>query len=114
MTAIKSVLGRRVWDSRGHPTVEVEVTLASGAKGRAIAPAGASRGTCEAVDLRDGGNKLQGKGVSEALAGISERIAPALAGLDATDQEGVDAAILALDPSPLKESLGGNATVATS
>ncbi len=112
--AIAAVRGRRVWDSRGHPTVEVEVTTAGGAWGRAMAPAGASRGTREAVDLRDGGEALRGLGVGRALEGIATRIAPALVGLSAGDQAGADAAILALDPSPLKAALGGNATVAAS
>ena len=114
MTAIAAVKGRRVWDSRGNPTVEVDVTLATGTTGRAIAPAGASRGTREAVDLRDGGPALRGLDVQQALHSITTRIAPALIGLDAADQAAVDAAILALDPSPLKAALGGNATIATS
>ncbi|MEM6276752.1 MAG: phosphopyruvate hydratase [Pseudomonadota bacterium] len=114
MTEIQSVTGRRVWDSRGHPTVEVDVTLSDGALGRATAPAGASRGTREAIDLRDGGNRLAGKGVSRALANVNGAIAPALVGLEVSDQEALDAVILGLDPSPLKERLGGNATVATS
>ena len=114
MTAIKSVAGRRVWDSRGNPSVEVDVVLENGVLGRAIAPAGASRGTREAIDLRDGGDRLRGMGVARALASVNGRIGPALTGLDANDQTAVDAAMGALDPSPLKESLGGNATVATS
>ena len=114
MTRIHSLHGRRVWDSRGHPTVEVEVRLDSGHLGRAIAPAGASRCTREAIDLRDGGDALGGRGVSRALAAIGERTAPALVGREVADQRGVDEAMLALDPSPLKASLGGNATVATS
>ena len=114
MTAIKSVFGRRVWDSRGHPTVEVDVTLANGVVGRAIAPAGASRGTREAIDLRDGGAALRGKGVSRALASVNGPIAQAIIGRDVADQSGIDGAILGLDPSALKETLGGNATVATS
>ncbi len=114
MSRITAVQGRRVWDSRGNPTVEVDVTLESGVIGRAIAPAGASRGTREAIDLRDGGKSLRGMGVARALDSVATKIAPALVGLDATDQAGVDAAILALDSSPLKVSLGGNATVATS
>lgn len=88
--------------------------LESGVLGRAIAPAGASRGTREAIDLRDGGPALKGMGVARALAGVNQVIAPALVGLNATDQSAVDAAILALDPSRFKASLGGNATVATS
>ncbi|MCT8161702.1 phosphopyruvate hydratase [Pseudoruegeria sp. SHC-113] len=114
MTAIASVKGRRVWDSRGNPTVEAEVRLQNGALGRAIAPAGASRGAREALDLRDGGSALRGMGVSKALAAVNGPIAAALKGLDVRDQAGVDAAILALDPSPLKANLGGNATVAVS
>ncbi|TCL00553.1 enolase [Shimia isoporae] len=114
MSIISSVKGRRVWDSRGHPTVEVDVILNNGAFGRAIAPAGASRGTREAIDLRDGGNALRGKDVSQALQSVNGPIAKALVGRDVSDQAGADAAMLALDPSPLKETLGGNATVATS
>lgn len=114
MTRIRSLEGRRVWDSRGHPTVEVEVVLDNGRRGRAIAPAGASRGTREAIDLRDGGDALGGRGVSNALSAIRERIAPALVGREIADQRGADDALLTLDPSPLKASLGGNATVATS
>jgi len=114
LTAITSTSCHRVWDSRGHPTVEVEVWLENGATGRGIAPAGASRGTREAVDLRDGGNRLRGKDVQGALDAVRSRIAPAIAGLDVADQGAVDAAILALDPSPLKDHIGGNATVAVS
>lgn len=114
MSAIKSVQGRRVWDSRGHPTVEAEVTLASGATGRAIAPAGASRGTREAIDLRDGGAALRGKNVLQALHNVNAVIGPALSGLEGNDQDAVDSAMLALDDSRLKAQLGGNATVAVS
>ncbi|MEV8468458.1 enolase C-terminal domain-like protein [Fluviibacterium sp. DFM31] len=114
MTSIETVRGRRVWDSRGHPTVEVDVVLDNGLLGRAIAPAGASRGTREAIDLRDGGDRLGGKNVSRALASVNGPIAAALRGCDVTDQAAADQALLALDPSPLKETLGGNATVATS
>jgi len=111
---ITFVTARRVWDSRGNPTVEVEVLLNGGARGRAIAPAGASRGSREAIDLRDGGTRLRGLDVGGALANVANVIGPALTGRRAGDQAGVDAAILALDPSPLKATLGGNATVATS
>ncbi|MYF90201.1 MAG: hypothetical protein F4186_13265 [Boseongicola sp. SB0676_bin_33] len=114
MTRISSVTGRRVWDSRGNPTVEVDVRLESGTLGRAIAPAGASRGTREAVDLRDGGTALRGKGVTRAVENVNGPVAEALVGRDALDQAGADAAILALDDSPLKETLGGNATTAAS
>lgn len=114
MVAIKSVKGRRVWDSRGNPTVEVDVILDNGLIGSAIAPAGASRGIREAIDQRDGGSVLRGMGVKKALASVNDIIAPALSGLPVDNQAAVDAAILALDPSPLKEKLGGNATVAVS
>ncbi len=114
MTKIQSLTGRRVWDSRGNPTVEVEVLLESGRRGRAIAPAGASRGTREAIDLRDGGAALRGMGVEKALKNVAGPIASALCGLDVEEQSAADRALLELDPSPLKETLGGNATVATS
>ena len=112
--SIEAIKSRRVWDSRGNPTVEVDVTLSGGHVGRGIAPAGASRGTREAMDLRDGGPALRGMGVSKAMASIDKVIAPALIGCDASDQTAVDAILMSLDPSPLKVNLGGNATVATS
>ncbi len=112
--AIASVRGRRVWDSRGRPTVEAEVGLASGAHGRAIAPAGASRGAHEAVDLRDGGARLGGMDVGAAVANVNVAIARALAGMDAHDQAAVDAALAALDGTPDRSRLGGNATTAVS
>ncbi|MEM9267859.1 MAG: phosphopyruvate hydratase [Pseudomonadota bacterium] len=114
MAKIETVTARRVWDSRGHPTVEVDVRLTSGALGRAIAPAGASRGTREAMDLRDGGAHLNGKDVSKALANVNGQIAHALKGCESADQAQIDAVLLALDASPLKNNLGGNAMVATS
>lgn len=114
MSEIASIHGMRVWDSRGNPTIEVEVALADGSTGRAIAPAGASRGTREAVDLRDGGTALRGMGVQKALDGIARHVAPALRGLDGLDQAAVDAALIDADASALKENLGGNAMVATS
>lgn len=113
-TKITSLQARRVWDSRGNPTVEVTVGLEGGASGRAIAPAGASRGTREAVDLRDGGTHLRGLDVKRALANSNGRIASALIGQDALDQAGIDAILIALDGTPLKSELGGNAMVATS
>lgn len=113
-TEISAVRGRRVWDSRGRPTVEVDVALVGGAQGRGIAPAGASRGRFEAVDLRDGGPSLGGFDVMGALANIRDRIAPALIGLDAADQASVDAALTALDGTENFASLGGNAAIATS
>lgn len=113
-STIAGVHGRQVWDSRGRPTVEVEVTLASGATGRAIAPSGASTGSREALDKRDGGKRLGGYGVNGALAAVNGEIADRLKGMDATDQFAVDAALIALDGTPQKTRLGGNAIVATS
>ncbi len=111
---IASVTGRQLWDSRGRPTVEAEVTLASGAVGRAIAPAGASRGAHEAIDLRDGGTAFGGFGVDRAVAGIGSEIARAITGMDAHDQAAVDAALCALDGTSNKARLGANAVVAVS
>lgn len=113
-TTISRVTGRRVWDSRGRPAVEVEVALAGGASGRAIAPAGASRGAHEAVDLRDGGARLGGMDVAGAVANVNGPIAGALAGLAAREQGEVDAVLLALDGTTNKARLGGNALIATS
>ncbi len=114
MGAIIGIKGRQVWDSRGRPTVEAEITLASGAVGRAIAPSGASTGSREALDRRDGGTRLGGFGVNGALEAINRRIAPALIGLDAAEQALIDAALIALDGTPQKRELGGNAIVAVS
>lgn len=111
---ITEVRTRRVWDSRGRPTVEVEVATKSGARGRAIAPAGASMGSGEATDLRDGGTRLGGLDVRTAVANVREVIAPKLLGFDVADQAGVDQLLDDLDPTPTRHSLGGNATVATS
>ncbi|MDM0113147.1 phosphopyruvate hydratase [Variovorax sp. J22R133] len=113
-TLIRSVLGRRIWDSRGRPTVEVDVTLANGARGRGVAPAGASRGSREAVDLRDGGVALGGFDVSRALANVNGPIAQHVVGLDAMNQQLVDDTLVALDATPNKSALGGNATIAVS
>ncbi len=112
--AIAAVRARRVWDSRGRPTVEAEVTLANGAIGRAIAPAGASRGSREAIDLRDGGPAHGGMDVTRAIANVGGPIARALAGRDAFDQLDVDRTLIDLDGTPNKARLGGNATVAVS
>ena len=111
---ITAVGAMRVWDSRGHPTVEVQITLSDGTTARAIAPAGASRGSREAVDLRDGGTRLKGLDVQQALANVAGPIARALIGRDVADQAGGDAAMIAADASPFKSGLGGNALVATS
>lgn len=112
--AIVSVRARRVWDSRALPTVEVEVHTAGGAVGRAIAPAGASRGRLEVTDRRDGGAVLGGRDVTAAVGAVGEVVAPALVGRSVLDQAGVDACLDALDPSGQREQLGGNTTVAVS
>ncbi len=112
--AITRVHARRVWDSRGRPTVEAEVTLADGSVGRGIAPAGASRGSREAIDLRDGGARLGGLDVRQAVANVNGEIARALAGRNAHDQAAIDACLIALDGTPNKARLGGNATIAAS
>jgi enolase len=111
---IRSVRGRQIWDSRGRPTVEAEVTLAGGAVGRACAPAGASRGAYEAIDLRDGGPAFGGFGVEAATAAVNGEIAKALLGRDASDQPGIDQALMALDGTPNLSRLGANATVSVS
>jgi enolase len=111
---IRAVHARRIWDSRGRPTVEVEVSLAGGARGRGIAPAGASRGSNEAVDLRDGGDSFGGFGVQRALANVNGPIAAALENIDAEDQERVDRTLIQLDGTRNKSNLGGNAIIATS
>jgi enolase len=113
-TSITAIKGRRVWDSRGRPTVEAEVRLACGATGRAIAPAGASCGSREAIDLRDGGDALGGMDVANAIANINGEIANALTGLDAANQAAADRALIELDGTPNKARLGGNATIAVS
>ncbi len=111
---ISAVRARRVWDSRGRPTVEVEVVASSGVVGRAIAPAGASRGSAEATDLRDGGSRLGGLDVTTVVSNVDSTIASALIGLDVSDQAGIDATLDRLDSTPTRSVLGGNATVATS
>ncbi len=111
---ISKVIARRVWDSRGNPTVETDVYLENGAMGRAIAPAGASRGTREAVDLRDGGDRLGGMDVQGAVTNVNEKLAPALIGRDVLDQKGIDAQLIEIDGTKLKSAIGGNAMIATS
>jgi enolase len=114
MSTIEYVVGRQVLDSRGNPTVEVEVILDSGAHGRAIAPSGASTGVHEAVELRDGDHAYGGKSVSRAVANVHGEIADTLVGMDALDQRSVDLAMIDLDATPDKSRLGANAVVATS
>ncbi len=111
---ISKVLARRVWDSRGRPTLEAEVALVGGGTGRAIAPAGASTGSAEALDLRDGGAAFGGLDVQRACAAVDGEIAAALIGRDVTQQEENDAVLIALDGTPAKRRLGGNALVAVS
>src|SRR5512135_1101588 len=110
MSEIVAVRAREILDSRGNPTVEVDVQLASGHLGRAAVPSGASTGEHEALELRDGDKKRYlGKGVLKAVANVKSTIAPALVGQDATDQVGLDRAMLALDCTPTKSKLGANA-----
>jgi enolase len=113
-TGIRQVHARRVWDSRGRPTVEAEITLVDGSVGRAIVPAGASTGTREALELRDGGTGFGGLDVQRALGHIHGEIAAALAGHDAADQAAVDRCLIELDGTPAKTRLGANATLAVS
>jgi enolase len=113
-TRIAGLHGRRVWDSRGRPTVEAEVRLRGGAIGRAIAPAGASTGSGEAIELRDGGTRLGGRDVQHAVGAVNGEIAAALQGHDAADQSAIDRLLIALDGTPQKRRLGGNALVAVS
>ena len=114
MSTIEHVVGREVLDSRGNPTVEAEVLLDSGARGRAITPSGASTGIREAVELRDGGDRYTGKGVRRAVANVSGEIADAVAGLDALDQRLVDSTMVDLDGTSDKRRLGANAVLAVS
>ena len=111
---IARVSARRVWDSRGRPTVEAEVHLPGGVQGRATAPAGASTGSGEALDLRDGGAAFGGYGVTRAVRAIRDTVAPALRGLDVTDQAGLDRVLIDVDGTPDKRRLGGNACIAVS
>ena len=114
MTQIKRVHGREVLDSRGNPTVEVEVTLDSGAFGRAIVPSGASTGEHEAVELRDGGKRYFGKGVQNAVKNVNTEIASSIIGLDAADQKALDHKLIALDGTENKSRLGANAMLGVS
>ena len=114
MSQIERVHARQILDSRGNPTVEVEVALRSGAHGHAAVPSGASTGEFEATELRDGGDAWLGKGVSKAVANVDGEIAGALAGMDGSDQKGVDEALIALDGTPNKSRLGANAILGVS
>ena len=114
MSEIEQVIGREILDSRGNPTIEAEVLLASGATGRAAVPSGASTGTHEAVELRDGGDRYGGKGVRRAVTNINTEIADTIEGFEAFDQRGVDAALVDLDGTPAKSRLGANALLGVS
>jgi enolase len=113
-TEIVYLRGRRVWDSRGRPTVEAEIMLAGGAVGRAIAPAGASTGSGEALDLRDGGESFGGRDVSRAVASVNGEISAALEGQDGGDQAALDRRLIELDGTEAKTRLGANAIIAVS
>ncbi|NBS31187.1 MAG: phosphopyruvate hydratase, partial [Actinobacteria bacterium] len=114
MSEIIHVHGREILDSRGNPTVEVEVALASGAVGRAAVPSGASTGEHEAVELRDGGDRYLGKGVMTAVNYVNTEIADCLTGWDPIDQRAIDLELLALDGTDNKGRLGANAILGTS
>src|SRR4051812_14328798 len=115
MSTISDILAREILDSRGNPTVEVDVLLAGGAIGRAAVPSGASTGEHEAIELRDGDKKrFQGKGVRKAVNNVTQKILPALRGIDALDQLAVDRTMIELDGSETKSNLGANAILAVS
>ena len=114
MSSIEKVHGRQILDSRGNPTVEVDVLLKSGAAGRASVPSGASTGEFEAVELRDGGDRWAGKGVSHALANVNGELAEAVHGMDPADQQALDRAMIELDGTPNKGRLGANAILGVS
>src|SRR5579872_2826913 len=114
MSAIEQVRAREVLDSRGNPTVEVEALLESGATGRAIVPSGASTGSHEATEWRDGGERYGGKGVLGAVEHVNGEIADVLEGFDAADQRSVDFAMVDLDGTPSKGRLGANAVLGVS
>ena len=113
-TRITLIHARRIWDSRGRPTVEVDVTLQDGSKGTGMAPAGASRGSREALELRDGGELLNGLDVSQAVSQVNHVIAPSLVGMDALDQSQADHMMIELDGTPHKSRVGANGMIATS
>src|SRR5215831_16555455 len=114
MAAIEAVQAREILDSRGNPTVEVEVFLEDGTSSRAAVPSGASTGAFEAVELRDGGDRYGGKGVEKAVGGVIQQLAPAVEGLDASDQRLVDQTMLEVDGTPNKAKVGANAILGVS
>jgi len=111
---VQNVLARQVFDSRANPTVEVDVVLENGAVGRGTVPSGASTGVYEALELRDGGDRFGGKGVGKALENVRRELAPAIIGMDATDQAAIDSRMIELDGTPAKSRLGANAILACS
>jgi enolase 1/2/3 len=114
VSSIERVHGRQILDSRGNPTVEVDVLLQSGAAGRAAVPSGASTGEFEAVELRDGGDRWAGKGVAQAVANVNGELGEAVSGMDPADQEALDRAMIELDGTPNKGRLGANAILGVS
>ena len=114
MSEINSVHAREILDSRGNPTIEVDVILANGAMGRAMVPSGASTGAHEAVELRDGGKRYLGKGVLDAVRNVNEQIAPEILGMEAGDQVALDQTLMELDGTPNKAKLGANAILGVS
>ena len=114
MSAIRKVHARQILDSRGNPTVEVDVLLDSGARGRAAVPSGASTGVHEAVELRDGGSAYGGKAVTRAVANANDELARGVVGLDAEDQRALDRRLVELDGTANKSRLGANAILGVS
>lgn len=114
MFEIKKVHARQIMDSRGNPTIECDIELNGGGFGRAAVPSGASTGSFEALELRDGGSAYMGKGVSKAVSNVNDIIAPAVLGMDASDQTALDEKMLALDGTPNKDKLGANAILSVS
>lgn len=114
MYKIEKVHARQIMDSRGNPTIECDVVLSGGAMGRAAVPSGASTGSFEALELRDGGNAYMGKGVLTAVKNVNDVIAPAIIGMDGSDQTALDEKMLAVDGTPNKDKLGANAVLAVS
>lgn len=115
MSSVSDIFAREILDSRGNPTIEVDILLSSGAFGRAAVPSGASTGTHEALELRDGdSSRYMGKGVRTAVENVNEVIGPELLGMDADEQGDVDRALISLDGTPNKGSLGANAILGVS
>ncbi|MCG8585808.1 MAG: phosphopyruvate hydratase, partial [Pirellulales bacterium] len=114
MSMIEDIQGRQILDSRGNPTVEVDVTLADGSRGRAAVPSGASTGIHEAWELRDGGDAFMGKGVTKAVANINDQLAAELCGMDALNQAAIDYRMIEIDGTENKKNLGANAILGVS